>query len=108
MGLFFFSPGQRAFHAAIGCCISGFTGEFQAVILRASQGRQRLWEDLELNHAHSKHMTARAAPPVTSTILGAAPLAVAIRIGTNKTASKSATQGIALGRAKFTVHPIHL
>ena len=59
------------------------------------------------NQAHSKHTTARAAPPVTSRILVPAPLADMIRIGTATTATKSPTNGIALGRAKFTVQPIH-
>ena len=66
---------------------------------------QRVRED---NHAHSKQMTAMAAAPVKSTMPVAAPLAITRCRGTAIIASRSPTHGIALGRAKLTVQPIHL
>ena len=88
---------------------AGDSGERTPMEIAGVRCRQ-LYFVREDNHAHSKHTTAMAAPPVTSTILVlvVAPLAVTIRIGTTTIASKSPTHGIALGRAKFTVHPIHL
>jgi hypothetical protein len=61
----------------------------------------------EDNHAHSKHTTAMAAANETSFILVAAPLASMIRSGTARSTTTSTTNGIALGRAKFSVQPIH-
>jgi hypothetical protein len=47
------------------------------------------------------------AAAVTSTRPIPIPLAATITTGTAEMASRSNTTGIALGRAKFAVHPLH-
>jgi hypothetical protein len=58
--------------------------------------------------AHSKHKTAILAIPINASEPSLAPFDFAIKIGVAATASNTINTGMALGRAKLSVQPIHL
>jgi hypothetical protein len=62
----------------------------------------------EDKYAHSMHKTARAAAAVTATGTTPAPMELTIHTGAATNAIRSSAIGTALGRAKLSVHPIHL
>jgi hypothetical protein len=62
----------------------------------------------EENNMHAKHSTTIDPAKVIDVMPVPAPNALTIKDGTATIPTKSSVIGTALGRAKFTVQPIHL